>query len=78
MSQSSADSSPAIESPCVRVCRIDPTDGFCNGCFRTRDEIRGWFGLSVDDKLAAIAAKRDRLAQRIARQEAEREAGQTE
>jgi uncharacterized protein len=28
--------------PCVDVCRTDGKSGLCVGCFRTRDEIRGW------------------------------------
>ena len=29
-----------IESPCVAVCKLDPTQRFCVGCNRTVDEIR--------------------------------------
>ncbi|MFL9914776.1 DUF1289 domain-containing protein [Paraburkholderia fungorum] len=32
----------AVNSPCVDVCRIDGKSGYCVGCLRTRDEIRGW------------------------------------
>jgi predicted Fe-S protein YdhL (DUF1289 family) len=32
----------AIQSPCVDICKIDGTSGFCIGCLRTRDEIREW------------------------------------
>ncbi|WP_229514082.1 DUF1289 domain-containing protein [Paraburkholderia terrae] len=28
--------------PWVDVCRTDGKSGLCVGCFRTRDEIRGW------------------------------------
>ena len=31
-----------VPSPCVGVCRMDPTTGWCSGCFRTLDELRGW------------------------------------
>ncbi len=27
-------------SPCIAVCRLDEATGFCEGCFRTIDEIR--------------------------------------
>ena len=31
-----------IASPCIGVCRIDDTTGFCVGCARTRDELARW------------------------------------
>jgi uncharacterized protein len=36
----------AILTPCIGVCTIDP-DGYCDGCFRSGDEIADW--LSMDD-----------------------------
>ena len=37
---------PAIETPCIKICVVDPETGFCIGCGRTRTEIGGWLGLS--------------------------------
>lgn len=31
-----------VPSPCVAVCRMDETSGYCEGCLRTIDEIIGW------------------------------------
>lgn len=31
-----------ISSPCISVCRMSSLTGWCEGCFRTRDEIAGW------------------------------------
>ncbi|WDD92748.1 DUF1289 domain-containing protein [Burkholderia sp. FERM BP-3421] len=31
-----------LKSPCIDVCAFDGKSGLCIGCFRTRDEIRGW------------------------------------
>lgn len=31
-----------MESPCVRICVIDPADGLCQGCRRSRHEIARW------------------------------------
>ncbi|MEI7613621.1 MAG: DUF1289 domain-containing protein [Betaproteobacteria bacterium] len=31
-----------VTSPCTKRCVIDTTSGFCQGCFRTLDEITGW------------------------------------
>jgi len=32
----------AYPSPCVNVCRMSPITGWCEGCWRTIDEIRCW------------------------------------
>ncbi len=32
-----------IQSPCIGVCSIDDTTGFCHGCYRTKDEIKAWW-----------------------------------
>jgi hypothetical protein len=37
---------PEIETPCIKVCVVDPETGFCIGCGRTRLEIGGWLGFS--------------------------------
>ena len=44
-----------IESPCVRICVIDPATGFCLGCFRTLDEIAGWSTMPADARQAVLA-----------------------
>lgn len=36
-----------VPSPCICVCQVDPRTGWCEGCFRTLDEIAGWS--SFDD-----------------------------
>ena len=30
------------ESPCIRVCCLDPATDVCVGCFRSISEITGW------------------------------------
>lgn len=39
-----------VPSPCVSICRIDPENGFCEGCLRTIDEIAAWSRMSDADK----------------------------
>ncbi|MGP1716212.1 MAG: DUF1289 domain-containing protein [Methylophilus sp.] len=34
-----------IPSPCIGVCSMDESSGFCEGCFRTLDEIRQWWDM---------------------------------
>ncbi|KND55257.1 hypothetical protein BPUN_2783 [Candidatus Paraburkholderia kirkii] len=36
-----------VGSPCTNVCRLDPDSGLCQGCYRSRDEIRTF--RSMDD-----------------------------
>lgn len=35
-----------VSSPCISLCRISDETGFCEGCFRTLDEIAGWGAMS--------------------------------
>ena len=32
----------AVMSPCVDVCEMDDSTGWCRGCARSIDEIAGW------------------------------------
>ena len=36
-----------VQSPCIGVCAIDETNGFCQGCYRTIEEIQAWW--DIDD-----------------------------
>ncbi|MCC6920682.1 MAG: DUF1289 domain-containing protein [Alphaproteobacteria bacterium] len=44
-----------IESPCIRVCVIDPPSGLCLGCKRSLREIAAW-GSMPDETRARIMA----------------------
>ena len=37
-----------VPSPCNTVCRISPSNGLCEGCWRTIDEIVHWARLDDD------------------------------
>ena len=37
---------PDVESPCIKICVVDPETGFCVGCGRTRGEIASWLEIS--------------------------------
>ncbi|MCH9764822.1 MAG: DUF1289 domain-containing protein [Alphaproteobacteria bacterium] len=39
-----------IESPCIKVCVIDPETRLCEGCHRSLDEIAQWGSLSEADR----------------------------
>lgn len=55
----------APRSPCNRVCRIDPDTGWCEGCFRTIDEIAQWSALSLEERRAVLARTTDRRFQSV-------------
>ncbi|MFM0414214.1 DUF1289 domain-containing protein [Paraburkholderia aromaticivorans] len=42
----------AVPSPCISVCRMDASTGWCEGCLRTIDEIAGWSSFDDDAKRA--------------------------
>jgi uncharacterized protein len=43
---------PPVPSPCNSVCRMSPRTGWCEGCYRTIDEIAGWSRMDDDEKRA--------------------------
>ncbi|MBC8129527.1 MAG: DUF1289 domain-containing protein [Rhizobiaceae bacterium] len=51
-----------IESPCTKVCVIEPKSGFCLGCGRTVEEIGGWMGYSPEHRKLVISGLPARLA----------------
>ncbi|MGU9979109.1 DUF1289 domain-containing protein [Phreatobacter sp. HK31-P] len=52
----------AIESPCIRLCRMHPRHGLCEGCGRTLAEIGGWLSMSAGQRCTIMAALPGRLA----------------
>lgn len=51
-----------LPSPCVSICQMDPQDGVCLGCYRTRAEIAAWRSMDQDDQLVLLDILRDRRA----------------
>ena len=45
-----------VPSPCTRICRLCPRTGWCEGCWRTIDEITAW-SHSADAERRAIVAR---------------------
>jgi predicted Fe-S protein YdhL (DUF1289 family) len=57
---------PVIESPCVKICAIDPASELCMGCGRTLGEITRWYGMSNDERsliMAELPARIETLRQ---------------
>ena len=51
-----------IESPCIKVCVVDPATGFCIGCQRTIDEIAGWSAMTPEARRLVMADLPSRAA----------------
>ena len=51
-----------IETPCIKVCVIDPETGFCVGCGRTRGEIGSWLGLTAAERRQIMTTLADRVS----------------
>ncbi|KQT86178.1 DUF1289 domain-containing protein [Aurantimonas sp. Leaf443] len=56
----------AIETPCTKVCVLDPASGLCRGCGRTGAEIGAWAGMSALERREVMAALPARMAGRAA------------
>ena len=53
-------------SPCINLCRIHAGTGYCEGCFRSLDEIAGWSRRADAEKRRILEAVDRRRAQAIA------------
>lgn len=51
-----------IETPCVKICVIEPETGFCIGCGRTRGEIAAWIDMTPDDRHKVVETLPERVA----------------
>lgn len=51
----------SVASPCINVCQINEASGYCQGCYRTLDEIAEWWDMSPEQQRALLAdlEKRD-------------------
>lgn len=44
-----------IDSPCVKICVIHPTERICTGCLRSIDEITRWSRFTPDERREIMA-----------------------
>ena len=51
-----------IESPCNKVCAVDPLSALCTGCGRSLAEIEGWMRMDADERVRIMAQLPRRLA----------------
>jgi uncharacterized protein len=51
-----------VETPCNKICTIDPACGLCRGCGRTLTEIAQWTALTDVGRARVMAELPQRLA----------------
>ena len=54
-----------IKSPCISVCAMDDLTGLCQGCYRTIDEIKSWWGMNQNDQKNLLVALEERQLQQV-------------
>jgi predicted Fe-S protein YdhL (DUF1289 family) len=52
----------AVESPCTKVCAIEPMSGLCFGCGRTLAEIERWLVFTAPERAEVMAQLPLRMA----------------
>lgn len=56
-----------VESPCVQICVVHPTEKICTGCYRTIDEITRWSKMGSFERaeiMNDLPGRKPRLAKR--------------
>ena len=56
-----------IQSPCIKVCVIHPTERLCTGCLRSLEEIGQWSQMTAEDRnrvMGELPARSGRLKKR--------------
>lgn len=43
-----------ILTPCINVCKINETTGYCIGCFRDHDEISSWLRMTNEERISTM------------------------
>ena len=59
------DTTEPIASPCIGVCAMNETTGYCHGCFRTIDEIREWWDMPEQSKQIVLVAIESRQTEGV-------------
>ncbi len=44
-----------IESPCIKICVIQPKSRLCTGCLRSIDEITRWSKMAPEERRKVMA-----------------------
>lgn len=50
-----------VQSPCIDVCRLDPTQRYCVGCGRTTEDLYRWLRMTDAEREESIRLAERRL-----------------
>lgn len=56
-----------VESPCIQICVVHPTERICTGCYRSIDEITKWSKMDSSERaeiMEDLPNRAPRLAKR--------------
>ena len=55
-----------IDSPCIKLCTLDPTGTYCTGCYRTKTEVGTWSWMTDEEQAMTVAlAETRKLAAKL-------------
>ena len=54
------ESAADVASPCVGICSLHPTDGYCLGCWRDLKDIATWSSMTAAERRAVLARVAER------------------
>ena len=49
-----------LPSPCISICKLNKSTGFCDGCFRTINEISQWTSMTDVERMSLLEILRQR------------------
>ena len=49
-----------LPSPCISICKLNKSTGFCDGCFRTINEISQWTSMTEMERMSLLEILRQR------------------
>ena len=49
-----------LPSPCISICKLNKSTGFCDGCFRTINEISQWPSMTDVERISLLETLRQR------------------
>ena len=49
-----------LPSPCISICKLNKSTGFCDGCFRTINEISKWRSMTDVERMSLLETLRQR------------------
>jgi predicted Fe-S protein YdhL (DUF1289 family) len=50
-----------MQTPCIKICVLDPVSGLCSGCGRTLDEIADWANFGDAERSRIMAELPERM-----------------